>query len=727
MPDNSLPREYFELIRKAVRERNSGGAGGAGERPLKRHRRGARLPRVEGVPAPTAEPQVVINLEQTPDEVIEVSSGESGSPSESEYDSDDFEDVSDDATAEEPLGNISVTIHKPKEVEEAKSAVRNVCCNDEKKHRRFMHMFQLLCLMSHGALRNSWLNNSKLSRKLNRLVPDKVYELLHPQKDSEMPLRSTRKLLDGLKQTMALWQKHWKVTQRYANGTGLYMQSWDEEKRGEPWKGNFLTKQDFVKQVLKGVGDRDVAAQGFVALLRSCNVNARLVMSPQPCDFTDLKERCRPYDVPYDDMTKYPLFWCEVWDKFAKQCVTVDPVGLKLIEQVRHASKLEPRGAACCRRNMMRYVVAYDRQEGCRDITRRYCQWLNAKVRRRRITKDPQGQQWFARVLHSLHRRKRTKIDDYEDEYFEVRNEDEGMPDNLSDIRNHPYYILERDLRANQVLRAGSRECGYLNLQKKGLQLKVYLRRDVVDLKSGRQWYSEGRVLKTGSRYLKTVQRKGRDGEMEDERLYPREATELYVPHPATYPLGEIKKNTFGNIEVFVPSMIPANCCLIESPLAVRAAKAVGVQYAPAVTRFKFERGAKAKAVVSGVVVAHWFKEAVLAAIEALQDAEDDRERQELEVQALEGWKKLLVKMRIKSDLNSTYGTVREVEENEREQESQAAAGGGGGFFVTGSAVAPDHAPEPQSSDDESQQASQHSGSSSGLEDEYAAFIDDIA
>lgn len=720
MGDN-ISKEYFDLIRKVVREKNQEGS--VVERPLKRHRRGNRLPKVANVPEPTSEPQMVINLESESEpetipedpEVEEITSGEGEAGSESDYNSEDFEDVSDNDGTAEPIGNISVTIHKkPKVVEEKKSAIRNVCCNDEKKYRRFMHMFQLLCLLCHGSIRNTWLNSPKLMRRLNRLVPDKVYDMLHPQKDNEMLLRSTRKLLDGLKHAMSLWQKHWKVTQNYANSTGLYMKSWDEVKGDRMPPGRPQTKQEFVKQVLKGVGDRDVAAQGFVALLRSCNVNARLVMSAQPCDLTDLKEQCKPYNVPYEEMVKYPLFWCEVWDKFSKQWISIDPMNLKIIEQVRHMSKLEPRGVSCCRRNMMRYVMAYDRKDGCRDITRRYTQWLNAKVRRKRITKDEPGKEWFSKVVEALHQRKRTKIDDYEDEYFHVRDEDEGMPDNLSDMRNHPHYILERDLHANQVLRAGCKECGYLNLQKKGL-LKVYARRDIITLKSGRQWYSEGRVLLTGSKYLKTVERRGKDGEMEEERLYPLEATELYIPPAATYPLGEIKKNTFGNIEVFVPSMIPCNCCLIESPLAIKAAKFVGVQYAPAVTKFKFERGAKAKAVVSGVVVAEWFKDAVIAGVEGIAQVEEDNARQELEVAALEGWKKLLVKMRIKSDLNNTYGTVAE-------RETQEGAGAGG-FFVSGTAVAPDHSEASESSND----APSESGSESRSDEEYAAFMDDIS
>lgn len=745
--NENLPKEYFDLIRKVVREKNSNDT--TNDRPLKRKRRcvNKELPKVS-VNSVINEPDFIINIdsesdkeadkvrESTVEEITDIpSEEESESDTASEYNSDDFEDVPDTmAENERPIEGISVTIHKKTELTpKKKSAVRNMCDNDEKRRRKSQHMFQLLCLLVHGSIRNTWLNNSKLMRKLNRLVPDRILELLHPKKDNEMLLRSTRKLLDGLKQTMEIWQKHMKIVQKYHNSTGLYMQTWDELLKSNESINRTMTKQTFIKQILKGVGDRDMASQGFVALLRSCNINARLIMSCQPCDFTNMKESSGPCNVAYDDMVKYPIFWCEVWDKFSKQWISIDPMNLKTIEQIKNYTKMEPRGVACCKRNMIRYVIAYDRQMGCRDVTRRYTKWYNAKIRRKRITKDQEGKKWYNKVIATLHKRNRTKIDDYEDNYFEIRDEDEGMPDCLADMKSHPYYILERDLHSNQVLRVGCKECGYLNLPNRGM-IKVYARKDILDLKSGRQWYNEGRILKKGSKYLKVIQKKTREGEMEDERLYSIDSTEIYVPPLATYPLGEIQKNTFGNIEIFVASMIPGNCCLIESPVAIKACKFIGIEFASAVTKFKFERGAKAKIVISGVVVGIWFKDAVVTCIDGIEYIEEETKRQQEEIHALEMWRILLTKMRIKEDLINTYGTVQEIESKvpREESENEEPVEGGGGFFVT--------AKEPKPRDDEETEPSyepspepshEHDGkqdnSNQDLHDEYAMFMEDIS
>ncbi|KAL3233554.1 DNA repair protein RAD4 [Nakaseomyces bracarensis] len=669
-----IPSEYFELIRDVLRKRPR-----EETRPLKRKRKkntkANQVGERSSIEAPVIldssgeESKDVINLDSDDDENDKANRDENDQEEdyeEEDYESEEFEDVDRVVL---PRGDVSVTIDKNTQRDNAKTkntkrtnVERNVCSNEERKYRREMHCLYLLCLVAHGHVVNHWLNNSKMNEKLSNLVPDKVFQLLHPTKDDEMPLRSTRKLLDGLKKAMELWQKHWKITRRY-EGYTCYMRYWDELK-GCSKLSKTLTKTEYIKNILKGVGNKDLATQGFVALLRSCNVNARLVLSCQPPDFTNLKQKFgSEKKVSYEDMTKYPVFWCEVWDKFGKKWITIDPMCLKTIEQVRYSSKLEPKGAGPSKRNILRYVIGYDRKEGCRDITRRYAQWYNSKTRKKRITKDTSGMMWFEKLLKAFHKRKRTKIDDFENDYFEDRNESEAMPDNMQDFKNHPYYILEKDLRQNQVLKAGCKECGYLKLHNKANQvLKVFHKRDLLDLKTARQWYMEGRILKTRARSLKTVTKKSfrptQPGEEEEEeRLYQFDDTELYVPPLATRS-GEIETNTFGNIEVFVPSMIPQNCCLIESPVAVKAASFIKVKFAKAVTSFKFEKGKTVKPSITGVVVALWYRDAVVEAINGLVQAQEEEKAAEHELEALRGWHSLLTKLRIKKKLNTEYGKV---------------------------------------------------------------------
>lgn len=703
--DNNLTPEHFQLIRKVLRDKPPEKQ----DRPLKKRRR-----RVQSKgSSDDVEPKVTISIDssdsdsrvETKPEVVDLeSASDSGKDStfedvgshddysnEDDGDSDEFEDVTEPATFE-PNGDLSITISsKPETKKEAAAKARNVCSNDERQRRRYYHMAYLACLMVHGAIINEWINNRKLLRHLSKLIDESLFNLLHPEKDEKMPLRSTRKLLDGLRKCMELWQKRWKLREKHT-GLGYYMRSW-QEIDGRIDLKKTLTEKDFLARAMKCVGNRDLATQGFVALLRSCNLNARLVMSCQPPDFTNLKEHESPSSMEYPraSLFKYPIFWCEVWDKFSKKWITIDPTNLKTIEQVRNASKLEPRGVPGSKRNMMRYVIGFDRKNGCKDITRRYSAWFNSKCRKRRITNSTSGSKWYDKVLHTLHRRKRTKIDDYEEEYFEQRDENEAMPDNLQDLKNHPKFVLEKDIRISQVLKPGSKECGYLNVNHGKQVLKVFDRKDLIDLKSAKQWYMEGRVLKVGSRTRKKIMKSTRrmrsasnaDGETEEERLYSIDDTEVYQAPPAVGPEGKIEKNTYGNIEVFVPSMIPSNCCLIESSNAIRAAKFLEVEYARAVTGFKFERGNSSKPVIGGVVVAKWYVNAVVSAIDGIEYSFEIEERQKRELKALEDWNVLLLKIRIKSNLNATYGHVqahevdsKENDESTDESSFEAPAGG---------------------------------------------------
>lgn len=666
-----LPEEYFHLVREALRDDRKVSA--------RKRRKRDSSPREDE----HSTPQVVINLDS--DDNGQVSDS---SHSEDTYDSEEFEDVPE-PTPTGPTSDISFTLDASKN--EPKQRAKNVVSPEEKKFRRYYHMLHLLCLLVHGYIRNEWLNDQKLHKKLSKLVPDDVFDLLHPPKDTEMPLRSTRKLLDGLKKCMDIWGKHFKhVTSEGING--LYMMKWDD--LNGPWEQPVreMTPKLFSRMVISGHGNRNIGAQGFVAMLRACGVNARLVFNAQPPDFTDAKlfsklkheneieqplsetklggrrkKRGKAKKTDNED-EKYPIFWCEVWDKVSKRWITVDPMCQKIIEQIRNRSKLEPQGKFR-QHDILRYIIGYDRKKGCRDVTRRYVLQYNSKARRRRVTKDQEGLHWYEKVLHKLHKRKRTRIDDFEDEYFVTRDETEGIPDNLQDLKNHPFYVLENDLKWNEVLRPGCKECGYLRLKNAKSTMKVYKRKDIWILKSAQRWYNEGRILKTGAVHAKVINSKDfKTGEKIEERLYPLEETELFVPEPLG-PHNEVPKNHYGNIDIYTPSMIPQGACLIESPVAVKAAAFVEVEFAKAVTGFKFEKHRVAKPQITGVVVSLDYREAVEAMIDGIEGSMEEEKRRDHELEGLQYWNLLLAKLRIKQKLNARHGVVRENQEMSWDEE----------------------------------------------------------
>lgn len=624
-----LPREYFELIKDTLKDERN---------PKRQH--------------------------------IETSSFiATDSPSsndEDDYDSEEFEDVT---LGPETSGNdsVQITLDPKRNTQKIRA---NVVDLPTKQSRKFIHAFYLLCMIVHGNLRNQWLNDVTLQKKLSKLVPNKVYENLHPVKDNELPIILTRKLIDSLKHCMNIWNKFFKIMNpEYDNG--LYQWSWSELKTTVCNNKN-IDRSMFKEMILNGYGPMSLSIEGFIAMLRGCNINARFVISIQPPDLNDMKpispSQTNTNNINnFHEKSKYPIMWCEVWDRFSKNWITIDPVSRNIIEQVRFKSKLEPAIGKYSRYNNLRYVVGFDRKLGCRDITRRYCQQFQSKTRRKRITRDTQGHIWYEKIFNIVNQRKRTKIDDYEDLYFRHRDEMEGIPNSLQDLKNHPKYILEQNLKFNQVLKPESQQCGFLKLKnrdKSTKTIKVFQKKDVLDLYSARHWFMLGRILKVGAKSLKVKNIKNlKTGEQENERLYSIHETKLYVPPSVQN--GKIPINAYGNIDIYRPWMIPEDCCLVESSNSIRAANFIEIPYAKAVTSFKFEKGHNVKPQITGVVIQKKHCDALISMINGIEYYDDIDEKCVKELNGLKLWSMLLKKLAIKTKLNRRHGNLDDVTETD--------------------------------------------------------------
>lgn len=656
MKGGKLTREYFDLVKDVLLEEKSKGE--APTRPVKRRKTHERE-------------TITIESDSSEEQNNVMGSGTTGIRSddnttdeyfneenEDDYNSEDFEDV----TYDDPNNKLLITIDQGssshgKTGSNTKKSAKRTLDPVVKQYRKTCHIFILVCLFCHSFIRNKWCNDEKLQKKLCKLVPDDIFENLHPKKDDEMPLRSTRKLLDALRGCMKIWNTKFKqeLSSPY-EFTHLYMIPWDSQVVS---KSVPVNRKVFRKLIGRLSGPLNVSVQGFVTMLRGCGLNARLVHSVQPPDFTDHKSY--PKRITWkleNDCLRFPIYWCEVWDKFSKQWITVDIAGQHIIEQVRNKSKLEPKGKTSSYCNMMRYVIAYDRKLGCKDVSRRYISNLQNKIRKKRITKEPKFEGWYEKVLSTLNQRKRNKIDGYEEDYFETRDKNEGIPDSLEDMKNHPLYVLEGHLKVNQVLQNDAKQCGFLRLRnKKNSILKVYNRKDVIDCYSARHWYMQGRILKTGARALLTMKVKDKNQEEDEERLYSFTETEYFIPNQVDSG-GNIPTNVYGNIDVYKPWMIPIGCCLIEGLTAIRAAKFLGIPFAKAVTGFKFERGRRAKPSVTGVVVEVEYTDAICLLMTDIEQSIEDDKLNDLELDAINSWSLLLKKLRIKSKLVDRHGAI---------------------------------------------------------------------
>ncbi|KAL7651813.1 hypothetical protein ACMYSQ_009146 [Aspergillus niger] len=505
----------------------------------------------------------------------------------------------------------------------------------------------------------------------------------------------------------------------------------------------FLSRKDFIKQARTMQGSRDFGAQLFCALLRSVGVEARLVCSLQPLSFRDkfkdaappapvsksseivtqptagesqmsqrstVKRLARPRFTPVRRPgtptqssprpireSSHPIFWIEAFNEAVNKWIPVDALVTKSMAK---PSKFEP--PANDPYNLLSYVVAFEDDASVRDVTRRYAKAFNAKTHKHRVDSIGNHVNWWNKVLRFYEKPFLEDRDQLEISELTAKTAAEPMPRNIQDFKDHPVYALERHLRRNEVV-FPKRVIGQVSLGKSGSKNQVlepvYRRSDVHTLRSADRWYRLGRDIKPGEQPLKRVtSRRPQMGRLSDEEddsisetpLYAYYQTQVYQPPPVVG--GKIPKNMYGNLDVYVPSMVPPGGVHIAHPDARQAAKILAIDYADAVTGFSF-KGRHGTAILQGVVVATEYREALEEVLNGLEGEKLQAELDRKSAETLQAWKHLMLKLRIAervkgyvvegerdADEPETNGNVEDPEEfgggfiPEPEQEANSSA-----------------------------------------------------
>jgi xeroderma pigmentosum group C-complementing protein len=237
----------------------------------------------------------------------------------------------------------------------------------------------------------------------------------------------------------------------------------------------------------------------------------------------------------------------------------------------------------------------------------------------------------------------------------------------------------------------------------------VFRRRDVHVCRTADVWYRRGRDVRGGEQPLKRVVSRKRDhdadrDEDDDEEakegmaLYAEFQTRLYEPPPAT---DKIPRNAFGNLDVYVPSMIPAGAVHVRHPLAGPAARVLGIEYADAVTGFEF-RGRHGTAVVDGVVVGADMTRAMVEVVKGLESQAADEADEARRKVILGLWRRWLTALRVRDRVHRQYGDREDrdgegrsgadhkaEDDDEDEDETYQDDSDGGGGFVPEAAEPP--------------------------------------
>lgn len=357
------------------------------------------------------------------------------------------------------------------------------------------------------------------------------------------------------------------------------------------------------------------------------------------------------------------MYWAEAWSVPAQRWITVDPL---VTCSVARPQAIEPPSSDPL--NTLTYAVAIEETGHATDVTRRYARFLTAKTRRARVGSTKGGSGWYRRLLRAFGRGFELDRDQLEQAEFARLMAEEPVPNNVQDLKDHPLFALKRHLRRDQVIWP-ERNVGTVSAGR-GRTENIYRRQDVKPVKTREQWYKLGFAVaeaevprKFAAPRSRRTDHYGDDDRDDDDDdrdndhghdqrssqpLFAREQATLYVPPPVV--AGLVPKNKYGNLDVFVPTMVPPGGVHVEHPLAARAARLLGIDCSEAVTGFEF-RNRRMNAVIRGAVVAGEYEAAVRAVVAGFE-AEEEKERDRARAAAaLALWRRWLLRLRIRARL----------------------------------------------------------------------------
>ena len=573
----------------------------------------------------------------------------------------------------------------------------------ERDYRLNVHKAHLLLLLVNLQLRRAWCEDEDIQAILKPLIPSKLRNMLHISEDKQAYQRMYA-FNKALEEICAIWRDEFEIT-----GPGMRSAYWREDTDAMRAVDEFddpSNYSEFRNAARTRHGSRDLGAVLFCALLRSAAVDTRLVCSLQVLPFSAIAKGQTPkkpkpeyayrtawpsQELPISSNqdpsnarwrqseyagatapfskslpskkkfrdSPYPITWVEVMLPTGAW-VPVDPLVRKTINKPR--TGFEPPLSDSL--NSMSYIIAFEETGYAKDVTRRYTQFFNAKTRKQRVESTKNGDYWWSVTMQWFTRFQpgRLASDLQEDEELRKKSETEPMPKNIADFKDHPVFALERHLRRNEFVWPNEHRGFFVAGNKDGKSEKVYDRKNVHIVRSADQWYRKGRDLKEGEQPLKRVamqKRRGmsvyddEDNETQDGTLlYAEFQTEVYVPPPVVK--GRIPKNQYGNLDVYVPSMIPPGAIHVQHPETRNAARILGIDFTDAVTGFKF-KGRQGTAVVNGIVAAAEYRDALVEVVEAL---EYERVREQEEKQtliALSMWKRFMAALLIRQRINEEH------------------------------------------------------------------------
>ncbi|KAF5026891.1 hypothetical protein F66182_921 [Fusarium sp. NRRL 66182] len=400
----------------------------------------------------------------------------------------------------------------------------------------------------------------------------------------------------------------------------------------------------------------------------------------------------------FDGDMEFPHYWTEVLSPVTSTYLPVDAIVKNVVGTNRDLiESLEPRGAKADKaRQIMAYIVGFSQDGTAKDVTVRYLKRNMLPGRTKGVRMTPEkvpvynrhGKvkrydqfDWFKTAISGYQRGSKkhpiTEIDEAEENTDlkpakpEKKEVKEGQ-ETLQYYKQSKEFVLQRHLKREEALKSGAKPVKVFKNKGKGGKVEeedVFLRSDVLNVKSAETWHKQGRAPIAGEQPLKRVpyraatinrrreimEAEAATGEKVLQGLYSWEQTDWIIPPPIKD--GVIPKNDYGNIDLFAEHMCPKGAVHVPFRGAMRVCKKLAIDYAEAVIDFEFGHR-MAVPVIQGVVIAQENHDMVM---EELEKDEAERARKEDEKRrkkALAQWRRFLMGMRIAERIRQEYGEI---------------------------------------------------------------------
>lgn len=250
-------------------------------------------------------------------------------------------------------------------------------------------------------------------------------------------------------------------------------------------------------------------------------------------------------------------------------------------------------------------------------------------------------------------------------------------PKTFLEFKNHPKYLLERDLKANEIIHPNFRKSGICMIFRGESVYDVKYREE---LRTKIQWLKLLKQIKPEeinspvkinivsrhepvihgnynvySNKVSSSSSSNENSEKMQVKLYGSWQTQDYVV--PTVVDDKIPVNEYGNAEIWDgnSNLIPKGCSLITTRNASNAAKFLGIDYVNAIFGWESNNGHRVPK-IGGILVLSRYQDSVIDVAETIFYEKQIQLEEKHELSVIRNWEKIVRKLLTRNELREKYG-----------------------------------------------------------------------